>query len=313
VIHRRRAAIWILKAGVTGAGVGLAWRKMENVEPGGMMVDADWRWLLACILLQCLMAVVSAVRWRYLCRLENVPLRKYAYYVFLGNTLGLIMPSMLLSEGARTFAFGRRYGDMSSGIAATLVGRGTGFCIQCVLAFGALAWFWDEIVAAAAGRLEFRSSLTAAFAALAAATAIGVSIFLRRNPKILGVAGLVVSRLRTGRILAVTLALSLLLQALSATGVYALFRTAGYDIGWWRALFIPPVMQLALAFPVSVGGVGVREYLSILLYADIGGVPARTALAASLLGYVPMGAFVGITFMWMAYRRLVRRGSAPGS
>lgn len=88
------------------------------------------------------------------------------------------------------------------------------------------------------------------------------------------------------------LLLSLVMHALPVAAVVALAAPLDTNVSWvWFVLIVPVVALLAL-IPVSVAGIGVREYLYIALFGAAGMRP-EVALSLSLLT-------LAVTLVWAA-------------
>jgi uncharacterized protein (TIRG00374 family) len=80
------------------------------------------------------------------------------------------------------------------------------------------------------------------------------------------------------------LALSVLVQVLSATQAQLFFVALGYQIPYLVNLFIGPILFLLFALPISFGSIGIREGAYILAYGAFG-VPAEIALIVSFCSF----------------------------
>jgi uncharacterized membrane protein YbhN (UPF0104 family) len=66
---------------------------------------------------------------------------------------------------------------------------------------------------------------------------------------------------------------------------YCGMRAVGGSAGYGAVMSAMPVIDSISGMPISVAGVGVREKLFEVLMHDLAGVPAETAVAASLAGF----------------------------
>jgi uncharacterized membrane protein YbhN (UPF0104 family) len=96
------------------------------------------------------------------------------------------------------------------------------------------------------------------------------------------------------------LGLSVLLNAIRFGQLYVLFVALGAspDAG---AVLCFPLIQLADGFPLTVGGVGVREWLSVQLLPRFGILP-EAAVAAVFLQFVISNLLPGLLGGWIIYR-----------
>ncbi len=81
-------------------------------------------------------------------------------------------------------------------------------------------------------------------------------------------------------------------------------RAYGIDPGLGRFLALMPTVEMISGLPVSLGGIGVRETVFVLLLGSLLGTPEPTAVVLSLAGYT-MTVLWGIpgAFLWLLRRR----------
>jgi uncharacterized membrane protein YbhN (UPF0104 family) len=103
--------------------------------------------------------------------------------------------------------------------------------------------------------------------------------------------------------LGVSLLFNLLLVALN----YLVARAVGVDIALAYFLLFVPVLSVTLTLPISIGGLGVREGMAVLLFTQAG-VGEAAAVAASLgvylLSTVLAGLLGGLVYLAQGARGL---------
>jgi len=100
------------------------------------------------------------------------------------------------------------------------------------------------------------------------------------------------------------LGISVVMLACFFTTYYFSARAYGMDPGMGRFLALMPTVDILSGLPISLGGVGVREGVFVLLLGSLASVPSATAVSISLAGYL-MSALWGIpgAFLWFLQRR----------
>lgn len=78
------------------------------------------------------------------------------------------------------------------------------------------------------------------------------------------------------------LGLALIQLACASFFFYLMFRTVGYDIGFFPILAAASIVQLAALIPISINGIGVREGLMALLLQGVGIPPAVTIVVSGI-------------------------------
>jgi uncharacterized membrane protein YbhN (UPF0104 family) len=81
------------------------------------------------------------------------------------------------------------------------------------------------------------------------------------------------------------LAVSFLMLGAYFSSYYCGMRAVGGTSDYGAVMSAMPVIDAVSGLPISIAGVGVREKLFEVLMKDLAGVPAETAVAASLLGF----------------------------
>ncbi|MGA9769408.1 MAG: lysylphosphatidylglycerol synthase transmembrane domain-containing protein [Blastocatellia bacterium] len=89
------------------------------------------------------------------------------------------------------------------------------------------------------------------------------------------------------RMLAVTIALSVLIRIVWGLGCYIVALALGLSLDLPIVFAFISLVDLVRMLPVSVGGLGVREWLIIALFASVG-IEREQALAFSLLAFAPI-------------------------
>lgn len=293
----------------------LVFRKVELAQVLPLMADSRWGWLGACIAVQFLVAFMHAVRWKMLWPRADLPLTKYLYFIFLGQFFSLFVPSTALSEAMRVLAFGKKYGQTQETIGVNLMARVLGMVSQVLVAAVLALWHFREWSGL---RLpgELRWNATAlAFLVASVAVAGTAALALRRRWSAWRFAQAFAGIWKDKPLFTRALALSLLLQLVSVVGTWTLFRSQTDAAQFWHMAVFGVLTQILLLLPLSLGGVGLREYLNLLLYGEIAGIPADTVLAVSLLGYIPLVVSALVGGAWMAFRNgqaLKKEGNRNG-
>lgn len=252
------ALIWLCFRGVAAGEVGAA---LARVPAGAASA------CLACLVAH---ALLSAWRWRLVCRALGVPApeaRDALRWTALGVTFSQALPSTVGGDAYRIGAFAAQRGwaaaarsvihDRLSGmwVLGLLAAAGgapalwlAGFGAQVVLAFLAGAALLLAIPALV--RFPGMASETQAFRAL----------------------------LRNGRLMYACLAIHGM--TLGAFAVLSEGLQPGSPL-WWQAALVAPAVMLAAALPVSLGGWGVREG-AMVFALGLFGTAAGEALALSV-------------------------------
>lgn len=109
------------------------------------------------------------------------------------------------------------------------------------------------------------------------------------------------------RVLGINLLLSFFIQLINPISIYFIGLALGVRINFIYFLIFLPIIGAITLLPVSIGGLGLREYLFVLYFAKAGVIEQR-ALAMSLLSFsfvVLYAAIGGLIYVFtIHYRRL---------
>jgi uncharacterized membrane protein YbhN (UPF0104 family) len=249
---------------------------------------ADSRWLLAAGLLSSLSVILGVLRFRVLLRTSglDLPLTWLTRVSLEGRFVGAFTPSTAGLDIYRVIAVGRRTGKRSTAASVIL--------IEKLLGLLGLATLVVCLVVLGAGVL--RDQGLPATLGLALCCGLGLAVALR--PRLLKRTALGLPEPVARRVAALADALARQPPSRSALfgafglGLLGHLTTAAVFLATSRALGIalPAVELLSLGvalvlsalIPISVGGVGVREGVAVLLLGTLGVAGPEAALVATL-------------------------------
>jgi len=248
----------------------LAWR-VEWRPVGALLARIRPSIAAAALSLFVAAQALSALKWRWIAATLGCarPLRRHLRLYFAAMFLSLFLPSFVggdIFRAARLEAGGWR--PSRGALASVFLERATGL--------------WGLSLVAAVGVGIARSSW---LSAAAVAVLLGVAVLTRRWRRLAAV---------TPAVLLASAGVQLLYVAVHATLAAAL----GVELGWWAWLWIAPAVGLVASLPVSLGGLGPREwgYVALLQAAGVGGA-AATAFAFAWLALVGTVSLVGGVFL----------------
>lgn len=287
----------------TGLFIVLIARKVDLSALLPVIRQCRWEWFFASLFLQYGAAGLNALRWRMLWPLPGLPLHKYLYFVFLGYFFNAFLPSAALSDAVRVLAFGRKYGNIQENIGVNLLARAMGACAQLLVAgVIALIYFkeWKDLRLPV--QLQWNSGAVLLLV-LVVATAVA-AWFTRSKWRRWRWTQVIFAVLGNKSLAMRTFLLSLFLQVVLAGGIFTLYYSLYPETRFWHMALFPLLIQIGLLIPLTVGGIGMREYLSLVFFSDVAGMPADVVLGVSLLGYIPflLMAFTGGG--WMLFRQI---------
>lgn len=255
--------------------------------------DANVYWLAASLSLFLAATWVQALRWKILLDERSIPLSLLIRIQLIGTAAGFFLPSSLAGDMARTTLLSRSEGLLEKSILSTIASRLLGLAALMFLALaGAMFWGGQS--------LQLKPGKSVLALASLALVSIGPAWYawkvLRRNSawwnrgpawkqRIYNGFAYIDRSLRNPRILGQSLILSVVLQGLTLSAGWCLFMAARASIGIGTVFALLPLVQLGSLAPLSVGGLGIREGLTMALFHGIAGIPRSTCLAVMTLGF----------------------------
>ncbi|MEZ4340026.1 MAG: lysylphosphatidylglycerol synthase transmembrane domain-containing protein [Sandaracinaceae bacterium] len=292
----RRRLLWI-KA-LVSLGL-MAWLGVRMVQRDGVdlllerLASMNVGWLALAVALHFLAVLAGVSRWRSL--LDAAELRfgfpRLLRSFLVGRFVGAFTPSTTGLDGWRLYDVGRESGAMARSATVIVVEKLVGL-IGMATVCAALIPF---------GGLD-RMGPTAPLVAGAMAGAAMIGLLAMRRPawlealvaraphaKVRGVGAklvdaLAASRLDGRRALGVV-ALGVVSHLALSSVFFATAQAIGVDASPLTLLVTGNAITLAVLLPVSVGGVGVREGVAVVLLAGVG-VASTDAVLVALLGYL---------------------------
>lgn len=241
--------------------------------------------------------VLQALRWKVLLRDPSVRFRDCLAFISVGSSLNMVSPSSVVSDGTIGYWMGRRNRMVLQSLSALLASRVIGVASMGLLFLPALAghlWVFRELTLGWApakalfGAAALASILTAAFLAR------------RQKARILALLHQALPALKSPPALALAVLLSVGIQ-LGQFGVqYLGFRAMDIPVGFTDILFFSPIMTFIGMIPMSIGGIGVREGLSIFFFTLLPGVHKEQLLAHAGYGYVLIACMALINLLFAA-------------
>lgn len=90
---------------------------------------------------------------------------------------------------------------------------------------------------------------------------------------------------------------------------YCSARAFGAPINFVQLCSIMPAADMISALPISVGGIGVREQVFVVMLGQLAGVAAATAVSISLVGFLVNGSWglVGAVLVPLHFKGIIRK------
>lgn len=275
----------------------------------GQLLKADKLLFLSGIFLFALSNILGTLQWWLLLRLQGIRITPKAalYYYFVGLFFNNFLPTNIGGDVYKAYDLSKRVKKREGVIAATIMDRLMGFVALVALALLATVL--------AIGKLEQLRLLGLTLASLFILLSIFLVFFNRRVARVgnrfffrflpSGLRGTlkeiyssIYSFKGDSGFFFKFLGLSLIIQSIRILINYLIALSIGIRIDFLYFFLIIPLIALAIALPISVAGIGVRESSGMILFQRVGVIPSQAA-SMQLLTYIVtllVGMIGGILF-----------------
>ncbi len=276
----------------------------RNPEKNAQMLAAvrasDPRWLLAALGIGLMPVLSATTRWWLLLRVQAIPLRWVeALRIYLiGAFFNLFLPGSTGGDAVKAFYILRRApADKRAGAILTVViDRVLGLLALVLIAGVFVLWRHSWLTSnpeAARWVWTFECILAfAAFGMIVTAGIIGFGVADRLPARMPG-RTLMIELSAASRLYAHAWSTSLAALAISGLGHFLLFsafycaaRALHAAVGFWDMAAVLPVINTLISMPVSLSGVGAREYLFEKCLGTLCHLPENLPTPISLLGFI---------------------------
>jgi len=258
--------------------------------------------------------VMSSWRWRLLGGLLKIPAPfiDYLSFYFIGMFTNVFVPGLVGGDALRAIYLGRRHNRLGDAVASVLADRGTGL----------LGLFWLAGIAAAGLSAAVPSTVRGP------AILVGVGAFTiyallpllsrlaaRMPERIAVLAETVEPYMKRPLSLMPAILLSVVLQLSMAVCQWLLALGLGLHAPLGLFVLCVPIANLFASLPITLNGLGVRETLYLMLFAQAG-LGHADAIALGLLWFAAtaLGNLTGvISFALTDTPPLRARAEAPAS
>ncbi|HLP41055.1 MAG TPA: lysylphosphatidylglycerol synthase transmembrane domain-containing protein [Fibrobacteria bacterium] len=250
--------------------------------------------------------LLQAARWKVLLRDPAIRYLDCLAFISMGASLNLVSPSGILSDGTVAYWMGRRNQAVMRSMSTLLASRFIGIFGMGLLFLAALpSHLWVF------GKLTFAWAPAKALFLFAALGSLATLALLarRHQERVRRLVLQALPVLSSPRALLVSVVLSVAIQLCQFLMMLAGFRAMDIPVGVLDILFFAPIMTFLGMIPMSIGGIGVREGLSIFFFTLLPGVEKEHLLAHAGYGYVLLLGMAAVNIS-LAFAVLGRPGAS---
>lgn len=282
----------LLKLGISIALIILLFQKVPIEKTISQLKDVEIKYFFAALLIMQLSVLLQSLRWKFLLLIpkEQKPkLKSFSYYIFLGYFFNLFLPTGMGGDIVKSYGLGKSISDLGKSASAIIIARILGLSALVIL-------FWFGYVSIKIIPFEITSLMI--FASIVIVLVIGWLLTSRLNLKFADTSSnKLISKVKSlinkttdykshPNLVIKAFGYSFLIQVIVITTQYFLFKSILNDVSWIYFFAFIPVISLVTLIPISLYGVGLREWIMLELFTNIGGVPPEICLAAAFMSYL---------------------------
>lgn len=258
------------------------------------------------VLIYMITVFISTVRWRLLLHDDFAVRRLFSLYL-IGSFFNLFLPGIIGGDAVKAYYLYRDTGRGSSAVASVFMDRYIGFAALILVGLTAFPFGFSYF---RGSYLEWILPLIVLLFIIGSTLVFGLRIG-RRIRHLSGLYDYFAQYKRKKNVLAKTLFLSILIQALVICAVYILTRGLKVDVPLLPLFIFIPVISTIATLPISISGIGVREASFVLLFGFLRASAAQ-ATAVSFAWFLSMatGSLPGL-IEYLRYRKGGQESMAP--
>ena len=266
--------------------------------------NIDIFWLVLSFSLHALGLLISAYRWQILIRAQgdDVPLGFLAKSYLVGNFFNLFLPTRFGGDVVRIWDGSRYSRSLLKSSAIVVVERFTGVIVLLLFAFAAslsrldmarsLPFIWISLLVGFGGLLMAFFFFTPVFELLLGKIP-EKGVLQKLKSKILEFRRLVLVYREKRKAFYLALLWAFLLQVNVVVHYYLAGKAFDLGIPVLDYFIFIPIILLILTIPVTIGGLGLREFLYIQIFATYG-IAGYMAVSFSLIVDIVFALIIGV-------------------
>jgi glycosyltransferase 2 family protein len=277
----------LLKVGITAALISVLLLRIHPSSIVGTLKNFNASAIALVIVLVAMQAVIAGVRWHFILRLLDQPigLARTIQLFWMGMFFASVLPGGIAGDGVRIWMLHQNSVSVTKAFSSVLLDRVIGL-IGLMLLLAADLPFATEVVPDRATRLLAATVIAFGVIALLLIPAVvRLPIWLAKNRFVASLESIGADLRNLSRSpanLCGLLVVSILAMLLNALAFYLLLRAASADVHLADGIALALIVILSLILPISIGGWGIRELATVVLFGGIG-VPSNAAVAVSLV------------------------------
>ncbi len=286
-LRERRAAIMRTARLLVSLGLmALVFYKLDLSEFVGLMRGARLLYITAAVALIIGDLVLGAYRWQRLLRALgiSIPLSTLTASYFVGLFFNNFLPTSMGGDVVRIYDVARYSRQPSASAASVVAERALSALAQGLIALVGLALGYEVTKRFVGEIAALFAVLCLVLVALLLGDHWGRKISLLRG-RVMEALGSISFCLRDKSLALWVVFVSLFFHAVIVLINYAIFLALGADVSLAYCFLVIPIILFITLLPVSINGLGIREWAYIYFFGRLG-LSMAEAVAASLLFFI---------------------------
>jgi glycosyltransferase 2 family protein len=277
----------LLKVGITAALISVLLLRIHPTSIVGALTNFSASAIAMVIVLVAMQAVIAAVRWHFILRLLNQPIgfARTVQLFWMGMFFASVLPGGIAGDGARVWMLHQNNVSVAKAFSSVLLDRVVGLMGLLLLLAGDLLFATATVPGRTTRLLAAAVIACGVIALLLIPAVVRLPTWLAKNHFVASIEPIGADLRNLSRSpanLCGLLFVSVLAMLLNALAFYLLLQAASADVHLADGIALALIVILSLILPISIGGWGIRELATVVLFGGIG-VPSNAAVAVSLI------------------------------
>ena len=299
-MNKRQIGTFLLKACIAAGIFGLILSRMDVSRVWDCLRTAQLRPILIAILLMFATVFMAGWRWRRLLEAYGVqiPLHALIFTSHIGQLFTLFLPGPIGDDLVRMLYISKlAKGRVGHALTSVLMDRISGLLAILILAVVCIPNHWSILLAGttqtrwlAMGMVSVAGGVCFAGMTLSFFNTsqiqkglLYIFSFLPKTKHTRSVVTLAAAVSDNRKTLSIVMMAAVVTQLLVCGAFYYAGNAVGISLPFTVWLGFVPIILAANAVPITIAGIGVRDYLVVLFLGVLGGIDQTQALAASLI------------------------------
>jgi len=272
--------------------------------------DIHLGWVMIAFFLLLFLRFVVTIKWQIILEHHDItiPFLELAKIIFISTTIGQILPAGVGTDIVRGYSLAKKHGQALGTTATIIIDRAVGmFSLFFIALIGAVI---AQLMGISTGLIWILIAVNAVIIlAWVHIERLGTFIdhipsgdtdrFRKIRGQLITMVKMLSDKSNIWQFLPRIFFWSLLIQVIRCAVFYLLYLGFGQSLNFMYFVVFIPVLFVITLIPISIGGLGVREGVLVVLFSSVG-APAEVSIGVGLLSQVlQISAAVPVLLIWL--------------